>query len=150
MTRLVTLAHRVSGIYTRSSKIHTSIFAFSLSRLIPGWDGASPPKACRYQSHLAELQRELEEPLALVVGGQELEPATTLGREFTQAMEEYIVALLDSIEQLAIICGRLCRDKKGLEPYGAEQFRGDRVTYDRSVQIYQRCGERLSFLFSKL
>ena len=150
MTRLVTLAHRVSSLYRRYSKIHRSVFAFSLSGLIPGRNGAKPRAACRYQYHLAELARELKEVQTLVAGDQELLPATTLGREFTEALEQYMEALLDSIVQLEAICTRLCNDSKGVDLYAEDQSRDDRINYDRSVQIYQRCGERLGLLFKRL
>ncbi len=149
MTSLVTLAHRVSGIYTRYSKIHSAVFAFSLSRLMPRRDESSPA-ACRHQSELVELQGELEKLHTLVAGDQILEPNTTLGREFASAMDEYLAALLNSVKQLATICGRRCQEKMGVERYGEKESRGDRVNYDQSVQIYQRCGERLSLLFRRL
>jgi hypothetical protein len=96
------------------------------------------------------LESELRELRAQIAGDQELEPNTTLGREFTGVLDEYSVALLGTLQQLSVICGRTCRDKMGLEVYGEAEARTDRVSYDKSVQIYRRCGERLSLLFGRL
>jgi hypothetical protein len=150
MISLVTLAHRVSSIHARYSGIHASIFAFSLSSLHLLFWKKQKLEYCRYETELAHLIEELAEARSIIAGEEELEPATTVGREFAFALDVYIIALSDTVERLLAISSRLCRDSKGLEKYTGEQTRSDRLDYDIAVQQYRRLGERLEFLFKRL
>lgn len=79
-----------------------------------------------------------------------LQPATTLGGEFADTLEEYITALAKATEQLAVICDSKCREIRDMTPYSEEQRRTDRAAYDRLVQHYQRDGDRLTVQFKRL
>ncbi len=150
MISLVTLAHRVSSIHSRYAGIHASVLSFSLSKLNLFFWKNQEFEYCRYETELIQITGELEEARSIIAGEEELEPATTVGREFAFALDVYIIALSDSVERLLAITSRLCRDSKGLEKYSDEQTRSDRLDYDNAMQQYKRLGERLEFLFKRL
>lgn len=150
MTHLVTLAHRVSGIHARYSGIHSSVFGLSLSLLKSLLRRANRPDYCQFQSDLMLLIDELLEVKAVLEKRDMLQPATTLGGEFADTLEEYITALSKAIEQLAVICDSICREIRDMTLYSEEQRRADRAAYDRFVQHYQRNGDRLTVQFKRL
>ena len=150
MISLVTLAHRVSSIHSRYAGIHASIFSFSLSKLILLFWKKRDFEYCRYETELIQIIEELAEARSVIAGGEDLEPATTVGREFAFALDVYVIALSDTVERLLTISSHLCQDSKGLGKYSDEQTRSDRLDYDNAVQQYKRLGERLEFLFKRL
>lgn len=150
MISLVTLAHRVSSIHSRYAGIHAAVFSFSLSNLNLLFWRKREFEYCRYEEELIQIIGELAEARSIIDGEEDLEPATTVGREFAFALDVYIIALSDTVERLLSITGRRCRDYKGLEKYSDEQTRADRLDYDDAVQQYRRLGERLEFLFKRL
>jgi len=105
---------------------------------------------CRYETELIQITEELAEARSVIAGGEDLEPATTVGREFAFALDVYAIALSDTVERLLTISSHLCQDSKGLGKYSDEQTRSDRLVYDNAVQQYKRLGERLEFLFKRL
>ena len=149
MISLVTLAHRVSNIHKRYAKIHSSVFSFSISQLKYIFWKEKEPDYCKHQPELIQMGQELAEARSIINGEEELEPATTIGREFAFALDVYIIALSDTVEWLSKICNRRCRDRKGLEPYSAKQDWADRAEYDNSVQQYKRLGVQLHRLFKR-
>lgn len=148
MAHLVTLAHRVSRVYSRYAEIHSAAFAFSLRRGAARWGKTA--SHCRHEEELSVLKAELSEVLVVIDGAEVLEPSTTLGSEFSLTLREYAVALSDTLDRLSRICGRLCRDDTGAERYGVVEARDDRVAYDDSIQRYRRFGHRLHILFARL
>jgi len=149
MTSLVTLAHRVSSIHKRYAKIHSLVFSFSISQLRYIFWKEKEPDYCKQQSELVQMGQELAEARSVINGEDELEPATTIGREFAFALDVYIIALSDTVEWLSVICGRRCRDRNGLELYSTNQDWADRAEYDNSVQQYKRLGVQLHHLFNR-
>ena len=149
MISLVTLAHRVSNIHKRYAKIHSSVFSFSISQLKYIFWKEKEPDYCKHQPELIQMGQELAEARSIINGEEELEPATTIGREFAFALDVYIIALSDTIKWLSIICSRRCRDRGGFEPYSAKQDWADRADYDNSVQQYKRLGMQLYHLFKR-
>ena len=150
MISLVTLAHRVSSIHSRYAGIHAAVFSFSLSNLNLFFWRKQEFENCRYETELLQINGELAEARTIIAGEEELQPATTVGREFAFALDVYIIALSDTVERLQVISSHLCRDSKGLGKYSDEQTRSDRLDYDNAVQQYKRLGERLESLFKRL
>jgi len=150
MISLVTLAHRVSSIHSRYAVIHTAIFSFSLSKLNLFFWRKREFEYCRLETELMQITGELAEARSIIAGEEELQPATTVGREFAFALDVYIIALSDTVERLQVISSHLYSDSKGLGEYRDEKTRSDRLDYDDAVQQYKRLGERLEFLFKRL
>ncbi|MCP3869408.1 MAG: hypothetical protein GY703_15155 [Gammaproteobacteria bacterium] len=149
MISLVTLAHRASNIHGRYASIHASVFSFSLAQLKVMFSKSGEPEYCKHEADLNQLSKELAEARAVIDGDEELEPSTTIGREFAFALDVYIIALSDTVERLSMICGRRCRDKKKLESYSDTQQWADRIEYDNAVQQYKRMGMQLGSLFKR-
>jgi hypothetical protein len=147
MAHLVTLAHRVSAIHARYSKIRGAVFAFSLGRIISLRRKGKTPGYCVYEKRLTALHKELAEVEAAIRGPVRLEPSTTFGVEFAAILSKYVVTLSETIERLGRICGRSCRDNTGGERYDEALLRRDRVAYAESLQSYRRLGRRLNQLF---
>ena len=150
MISLVTLAHRVSSIHSRYAGIHASLLSFSLSNLNLFFWRKREFEYCRHETELTRIIEELAEARSIIDGKEDLEPATTVGREFAFALDVYVIALSDTAERLLVISSHLCQDSKGLVRYSDEQIRSDRLEYDNAVQQYKRLGERLEFLFKRL
>lgn len=85
-----------------------------------------------------------------IFGAGQFEPNTTIGVEFLATLKRYVAALGEAIDTLSGICGRMCRDSRGLEPYAEADSRRDRIAYDESIQRYKRLGQRLHYLFERL
>ncbi len=150
MTHLVTLAHRVSAINARYRELHRLVLEFSWSMLIPTGAREKNPGCCSHEQDLASVRSELLELEAAISGSGPFEPSTTVGVEFLATLKSYVTALGEAIEGLSGICERMCRDTRGLEPYGEADSRRDRVAYDESIQRYKRLGQRLHYLFERL
>jgi len=150
MTHLVTLAHRVSAIHAKYSEIYSSLFSWSFRKLITRpWIGKDHAH-CRYQKGCFTLNDELDQVLAILNSGAELEPKTMFGREFISVFVDYIQALSTAISRLSVICGRRCQEDTGGVAYSEEQSRADRTAYDESIQVYQKLGQQLNLLVKKL
>jgi len=150
MISLVTLAHRVSSIHKRYSNIHSAVFSFSIAQLKLSFWKRSETDFCTHESDLLQLCEELTEIRGIIDKEEELEPASTVGREFAFALDVYVIALADAIMGLSTICGHRCRDGKGAESYNTKQDWADRHEYDNAIQQYRRLGERLGHLFKRL
>jgi hypothetical protein len=150
MTHLVTLAHKVSRIHARYSEIHSSLFSWSFKKLISRSWNKCDHAHCRYEKECITLNEELDQVLAIVNCGDELEPKTTFSKEFVSMFVEYIQDLSTAISRLSVICAHQCQEDMGVGVYSEAQSRIDRTAYDESIQVYQKLGKRLNLLVKKL
>ena len=150
MISLVTLSHRVSNIHKRYARIHFLVFSFSLTQLKYIFWKENEPDYCKYQPELDQIGQELAAVRSIINGAEELQPGTTIGREYALALDVYIEAFSETVEWLSIICRHRCKDRNGVEPYSTKQDWIDRAEYDKSVQQYKRLGLQLHHLFKRL
>ncbi len=147
MAHLVTLAHRASSINARYTELHGLILEFSWSKLKSIGSKTKDSSCCRYEQDLAAVKSQLLELEAAISEAGHFESGTTIGIEFMEILKRYVAALGEAIDLLSRICNRMCRDGRGLEPYGDVESRRDRIAYDESIQRYKRLGQRLHYLF---
>lgn len=148
MVNLITLAHRVSTIHAGYADIHAAVFPSSLAWLIHRSTHLAA-RHCKHEELLRELTEEMSRVYDIVRAENEMKFSSTINHDFIETMAKYILALTDTINKLADICRRLCRDSKGIEPYGESESREARITYDQSIQQYQRYGQQLSRMYEK-
>ena len=150
MVHLVTLAHRVSAINARYRELHKRVLEVSWSSFVPTGARGNYSGCCSHERDLATVRLELRELETEIFGVRNFEPSTTMGVEFLETLRRYVAALGEVIDALSGICDRMCRDSRGLKPYGEADSRHDRVAYDGSIQRYKRLGHRLHHLFERL
>ncbi|HXK56366.1 MAG: hypothetical protein KDI74_00215 [Gammaproteobacteria bacterium] len=150
MISLVTLAHRASSIHNRYATIHSAVFACSITQMKISFWKRVKPDYCQYESDLVQLCDQLADIRSVIEREDEVEMANTVSREFAFALDVYVIALSDAVMSLSTICGRRCREGRGIEPYSDTQNRADRHEYDNLIQQYRRLGERLGQLFRRL
>lgn len=150
MTHLVTLAHRVSATHAKYSEIYSALFSWSFRKSLTRPWIRSEHAHCQYQKECFTLNEELDQVLAILNSGTELEPNTMFGREFISVFVDYIQALSTAINRLSVICDHRCQEDMGVVAYSEEQSRADRTAYDESIQVYQKLGQQLNLLVKKL
>lgn len=144
MAQLVTLAHRVSGIHARYSKIHSALFSFSPFKIKATHGGNADAVYSGFEAELLELGQTLSDISAIIKGSSELEPNTSYSRNFAAILQQYITELETSITRLSEICRHRHRAQIGEQAYDPEQARDDLTKYDQSIQNHKRLGIKLS------
>jgi hypothetical protein len=152
MAQLVTLAHRVSGIHARYSKIHDALFSVSLFKKRPKRKRKAGDESAYvgFESDLKDMVANLAGIDSMISQDLPMEPTTTFSRKFATVLKEYITALSTSIVQLSEICSHRDRWDRGEEPYDPDQSRVDRMHYDESLQHHRALGVKLSHMAARL
>jgi hypothetical protein len=150
MAQLVTLAHRVSGIHARYSKIHDTLFSVSLFKKKPWRKAGGESAYAGFESELTDMAANLAEVDSMIRKDVPMEPNTSYSRKFAAILKEYIAALSTSMVQLAEICNHRDRWDRGEDPYSPDQSREDRINYDESIQHHRALGVKLSHMATRL
>jgi len=139
------LAQRVDAILRRYVMVHDALFGFSLRRAIP-MPGVF--KAIDFDSHhrqLAALNSELAD--ASVAAGDVLKecPSESAVSAFLGALEDYVVALAETICALRDISYRLSQKahRTGSD-YSISAYNADVRNYKASIPHYRDLGKRLN------
>lgn len=150
MAQLVTLAHRVSSIHARYSKIHDAIFGVSgfIRRTKSRGDGDS--MYADFEAELEELRGQLVSIEAILGSDAPPEPNTSYSRKFVVILKEYVQALATSILQLGGICEQRGLSGKGEDFSTASERRDELTRYDGSIQLHKRLGFKLTQMVTRL
>ncbi len=144
MAQLVTLAHRVSGVHVRYSKVHSALFSLSPFKIKATRGGNAEATYSGFEAELIELEQTLSDIDAIIKGSSELDPNTSYSRNFAAILQQYITELKTSIMRLSQICRQRHHAQTGEQIYDPEQARDDLTKYDESIQNHKRLGIKLS------
>lgn len=150
MAQLVTLAHRVSGIHARYSKIHSALFSLSPFKKKSTRGSNGDAIYSKFEAELSEMEQELSGIGATIRGSSELDPNTSYSRKFAVILQQYIEELDTSMVRLAQICRQRLLAQIGEQPYDQDQAREDLTKYDESIQNHKRLGVKLSHMAPRL
>ena len=148
MSQLVTLAHRVSSIHARYSKIHDATLGMTgfKWRIKSRADGDA--QYAGFEAQLNEMQTELGS-IEVTLGSAPPEPNTSYSRKFVVVLRDYIQALSHSIQCLSEICGHRNRVDITQGSAGPES-RAELTRYDQAIQVHKRLGVKLTRMVTRL
>ncbi len=153
MARVIELACKAADIRKRYTKIHTTIFRFSLRRTSLFSVFHRPVDYASQIHELDAMENELKE-IRLVMKELRTDDLTKRYREEIQStLTRYLRALAMTLGQLKGICTSLQKEHRLVEgylDYSQFRFKRDTVAYDDSVQEYKRWGIRLNKFFTDL
>ena len=150
MTHIIALAHQVAEIHSRYIVIHDGVFSFSIRRILP-LSHTTDVDYCAYEKVLDNLQVELKDIQVAVTHLKSADLVKTSAVEFRTVLEDYIIALSDTMDKLHLICARLCQDgRQGISSYSTTRLNLDKMAYDELIQRYKRLGRRLNRLLATL
>ena len=144
------LAANVNDILSRYILIHDQIIKFSIRKLIPIPGLFKAVSFCTHENDLDALLGELaaarDSMSDHLIG---LRGVATAEGEFIGMLDEYSVALNDTIYQLHGISSELCLKSRGEGDYPYRCYRADLDSYEESVERYRQIGGRLNVLNRK-
>lgn len=135
MSQLPGEMYQVHAILERYVAIHDRIFKFSFRKAIP-IPGLF--KAIDYGEHLRELD-------SLASKLEQLANSTSNRAEIPTIYQQYVTALLKTIQFLRDMCRRLYVKSQGeLENYSMAQYKSDVTAYEGLVSKYRELGLALN------
>ncbi len=147
MSRLFKLLYDVAGIRTRYLSVHDELFSVSASKLlrmfrhIPARDSAAQLEV------LEKLSRELAATREDLATLNNTETSMRRGAEIRRGLEDYVVALAETVEILRQVVR--AKDVAAAQRDPNEQrLRGLKVAYDDAMQYHKRLGSALNKLIS--
>lgn len=151
MAQLVTLAHRVSSIHARYSRIHDALFGVSgLKRRTKFRDDGDSVYA-GFDTELKELRGQLDSIEAILGSDDPLEPSTSYSRKFVLVLKDYVQALSTSILCLGEICQQRNRPPDQSEDSSdVSRQRAELTRYDGAIQLHKRLGVKLTKMVTRL
>lgn len=148
MNEIKSLAFQVDEILSNYIFIHDDILKFSIRKLIP-IPGIF--KRIDYGSHkdmLATLQNELakiKNRISVISASSNLTQSESI---FIEALDNYVIAIVDTISRLRLISEGLYRKSEGTHDYSINQYNPDMKSYNESVEHYMSLGNQLNSLLS--
>ena len=140
MPELPSEMYQVHAILERYIAIHDKIFKFSLRKAIP-IPGLFKP--IDYGQHFRELD-------TLVSAFKQLVISTSNRAEVPGVFQQYITALLKTMQFLRDMCKRLYdKSQNVLQSYTMDQYKSDVTTYEELVEKYRLLGSTLNEYIQK-
>jgi hypothetical protein len=131
---------QVHAILERYIAIHDKIFKFSLRKAIP-IPGLFKP--IDYGQHFRELD-------TLVSALEQLAISKSIKAKVPSVFQQYVTALLKTIQFLRDMCKRLYDKSQGdLQSYIMDQYKSDVTTYEELVEKYRLLGSTLNEYIQK-
>jgi len=135
MSELPSEIYQVHEILDRYIAIHDKIFKFSLRKAIP-IPGIF--KSIDYGQHFKELG-------SLVSALEQVADATSNGAGVPSVFQQYVTALLKTMQFLRDMCKQLHDKSQGdLQSYSMQQYKSDVAIYERLVEEYRSLGSALN------
>ena len=135
MSELPNEMYQVHAILERYIAIHDKIFKFSLRKVIPIPGLFKPIDYGQHFRKLDSLVSALEQ-LAISTGNRAGVPSV---------FQQYVMALLKTMQFLRDMCTRLCDKSQGdLQSYTMGQYKSDVTIYEGLVEKYRSLGLTLN------
>lgn len=144
MNEAESLAIQVDEILTRYIAIHDDIFKFSFRKVIPSQGIFKVIDFCSHKNKLTILQTELAETQRCIVQAKTSPGLTSPESPFLTELNDFSIALIDTVNRLRSISEALCRKSKEEYDYSMRQYNDDIAAYDVSVERYMAIGNRLN------
>ncbi len=150
MADLKSLAFLVNEILSQYIIIHDNIFEFSLRKWIPIPVIFKAIDFCSHETELVGLCAKLSELQHKVDTMKALSNVSQSEQAFLVGLNEYTIALSDTIVQLHLIAKRCCQKSERILKYSFREYWNDVHDYKISVKRYTLLGNRLNLLFRVL
>ena len=150
MNEIIEIAVEVDDILSNYVVVHDKVYKFSIRKILP-IPGIFQPIdfACHYH-HLDSLRSELGLVGTKISTWIMTTTADSSEYEFLTQMQKYVLALSDTISQLAVICLNMSDMSQAEHIYSPAAYKKDTRAYKDSVVRYRHLGTCLNVLFKDL